>query len=180
MFSRRVLWNAAVNQLTIARRARADVLDLTASNPTVAGIDYPLDELAEIMARAARAPYDPDPLGLPSAREALAAELGCARDDLVLTASTSEAYSCLFKLLCDPGDAVLTATPSYPLLEHLAELELVELRSFALEYHQRWELDPGRVRGALSDRTRALLVVNPNNPTGSYITEGEANALAVF
>jgi alanine-synthesizing transaminase len=178
MFSRRARSNASVNQLTIARRARADLLDLTVSNPTRAGIAYPLDELSEIMARAARAPYDPDPLGLPSAREALAAELGCEPDDLVITASTSEAYSYLFKLLCDAGDAVLTATPSYPLLEHLAELELIELRSFPLEFHQRWELDPGRVRAALTKRTRALLVVNPNNPTGSYITESEAEALA--
>src|SRR5258708_6349237 len=132
------------------------------------------------MARAARAPYDPDPLGLRSAREALAAELGCGQDDVVITASTSEAYSYLFKLLCDPGDAVLTATPSYPLLEHLAELELIELRSFALELHRRWELDPGRVRAALTDRTRALLVVNPNNPTGSYINASEQEALAAL
>src|SRR5258708_28602757 len=132
------------------------------------------------MARAARAPYDPDPLGLPSAREALAAELGCEADDLVITASTSEAYSYLFKLLCDPGDAVLTATPSYPLLEHLAELELIELRSFPLEFHQRWELDPATGRPALTNRTRALLVVNPNNPTGSYVTASEAEALAAL
>src|SRR5258708_27452544 len=180
MFSRRARWNASVNQWTIARRARTDVLDLTASNPTRPGIEYPVAELGEIMARAARAPYDPDPLGLSSAREALAAELGCDRDDVVITASTSEAYSFLFKLLCDPGDALLTATPSYPLLEHLAELELIELRSFALDLHQRWELDPGRVRAALTDRTRALLVVSPNNPTGSYVTTSEQNALAGF
>lgn len=180
MFSRRLPWNASVNQLTIARRARTDLLDLTASNPTVAGIEYPLDELSEIMARAARAPYDPDPLGLPSAREAMAAELACDADDVVITASTSEAYSFLFKLLCDPGDAVLTAIPSYPLLAHLAELELIELRSFALDLHQRWEVDPGRVRAALTDPTRALLVVNPNNPTGSYVTGTEQEALAAF
>jgi aspartate/methionine/tyrosine aminotransferase len=180
MLSHRARANATVNQLTIARRARLDLLDLTVSNPTVAGIAYPLDELSEIMARAARAPYDPDPLGLPSARQALAAELGCEPDDLVITASTSEAYSYLFKLLCDPGDAVLTATPSYPLLEHLAELELIELRSFALEFHQRWELDPGAVRAALTSRTRALVVVNPNNPTGSYVTANEAEALAAL
>src|SRR5260221_13768714 len=176
MLSRRARWNASVNQLTLARRSRMDLLDLTASNPTRAGIEYPLDELSEIMARAARAPYDPDPLGLPSAREALAAELGCGQDDVVITASTSEAYSYLFKLLCDPGDAVLTAIPSYPLLEHLAELELIELRSFALELHQRWELDPATVRAAVTNRTRALLVVNPNNPTGSYVTANEAEA----
>src|SRR5260221_7834346 len=99
MFSRRARANATVNQLTIARQARAELLDLTVSNPTVAGIAYPLDELSEIMARAARPPYDPHPLRLRSAREALAAELGCAPHALVITASTSEAYSYLFNLL---------------------------------------------------------------------------------
>lgn len=179
-FSRRAHWNAPVNQLTIARQARGDVLDLTISNPTRAGIDYPLDELSDILARAARAPYDPDPLGLRSAREALARELACDADDVVITASTSEAYSFLFKLLCDPGDAVLTATPSYPLLEHLASLELIELKPFALEYHGRWELEASQVRAAMTDRTRAIVVVNPNNPTGSYVAAQEQEALAAL
>src|SRR5205814_5515283 len=152
--------NAPTNRLTIARQSRSDLLDLTNSNPTKAGIDYPLDELSEIMARAARAPYDPQPLGIRSAREAVAEHIGCDVDDVVITASTSEAYSFLFKLLTDPGDAVLTATPSYPLLEHLAALELIELRPFALEHHQRWELDAAHVRAALTDRTRAIVVVN--------------------
>jgi aspartate/methionine/tyrosine aminotransferase len=179
-FSSRAHWNATVNQLTIARQGRSDLLDLTISNPTLAGIAYPLDELSEVMARAARAPYDPQPLGLRSAREALARELSCEADDVVITASTSEAYSFLFKLLCDPGDHVVTATPSYPLLEHLAGLELIALRRFALEFHQRWEIDPGRVRGALTERTRALVVVHPNNPTGSYVTPPEQDELASF
>lgn len=172
MFSRRAHWNAAVNQLTIARQHRGDdLLDLTLSNPTRAGIDYPLDELSDALARGARAAYDPDPRGLASAREALARELQCHPDDLLLTASTSEAYSFLFKLLCDPGDAVLTATPSYPLFEHLAALELIELQTFPLEFHRRWEIDPARIRAALTPRTRAIAVVNPNNPTGSFVTE---------
>ncbi len=179
-FSRRAHWNAPVNQLTIARQARGEVLDLTVSNPTRAGIDYPLDELSEIMARAARAPYDPEPLGLRSAREALARELTCHADDVVITASTSEAYGFLFKLLCDPGDAALIATPSYPLLEHLAALELIALHPFPLEHHQRWELETANVRAALTGRTRAVVVVNPNNPTGSYVTADEGEALAAF
>lgn len=179
-FSRRARWNAPVNQLTLARQGRDDLLDLTASNPTRAGIDYPLDELSDVLARAARAAYDPEPLGLRSARETLACELACDFNDVVITASTSEAYSFLFKLLCDPGDAVLTATPSYPLLEHLAALELIELRPFALEYHQRWELGRANVRTARTERTKALLVVNPNNPTGSYVTSAEQDALASF
>src|SRR3954447_2954145 len=150
VFSHRAQWNAAVNRLTLARNAyRGTLLDLTNSNPTKAGLRYPLDELADILSRAARAPYDPQPLGIASAREAVACELACDANDVVITASTSEAYSFLFKLLCDPGDAVLTAKPSYPLLEHLAALELIELRAFALERHQRWELDPPNVRAAL-------------------------------
>src|SRR5205085_9273347 len=105
-------WDAPTNRLTIARQSRRDLLDLTNSNPTKADIDYLLDELADIMARAARAPYDPQPLGIRSAREAVAEHVGCDADDVVITASTSESYSFLFKLLTDPGDAIAVATPS--------------------------------------------------------------------
>jgi alanine-synthesizing transaminase len=181
MFSKRVHWDARVNRLTLARQGYRGVLfDLTNSNPTKAGLPYPMEELSEIMARAARAPYDPQPLGLSSAREAVAHELGCDAAEIILTASTSEAYSFLFKLLCDPEDAVLTARPSYPLLEHLAALELIELHYFALEFHKRWELDPARLRNALTVRTRAVLVVSPNNPTGSYVTGAEQDAIAAI
>src|SRR5947209_11720701 len=179
MFSHRAQWSASLNRLTLARNAyRGTLLDLTNSNPTTAGLRYPLDELADVMSRAARAPYDPQPLGIASAREAVARELACDASDVVITASTSEAYSFLFKLLCDPGDAVLTAKPSYPLLEHLAALELIQLHYFPLDFHKRWEVDPARLTDALTDRTRAVLVVNPNNPTGSYITAGEQDAIA--
>ena len=171
-FSHRTNWNAPTNRLTLARKRRGDdVLDLTESNPTRAGIDYPLDELAEIFARASRAPYTPDPLGFRSAREALGG-------DLILTASTSEAYSFVFKLLCDPGDEIVTAIPSYPLLEHLSALELVTLRPFALEFHKRWEIDVARVRDVITNRTRAIVVVNPNNPTGSFVSASEQKALS--
>src|SRR5687767_13500693 len=112
MFSKRAHWSAPLNRLTLARReATGPLLDLTESNPTRVGLLYPEDELAEAMARGARSRYDPDPRGIRSAREALAADLGCDADDLLLTASTSEAYSFLFKLLTDPGDVVLTPTP---------------------------------------------------------------------
>jgi aspartate/methionine/tyrosine aminotransferase len=179
MFSKRAHWNAATNRLTLARQSyRGTLLDLTNSNPTKAGLLYPLDELSEVMARASRAMYDPQPLGIASAREAVARELACQAADIVITASTSEAYSFLFKLLCDPGDAVLTARPSYPLLEHLAALELIDLHYFPLEFHRRWEIDPNRMREQITDRTRAVLVVNPNNPTGSYVTAPEQDAIA--
>ena len=172
LFSRRTNWNAPINRLTLARQGRGgDVLDLTESNPTQAGIEYPLDELSEIFARAARARYTPDPLGLRSAREVLGG-------DVILTASTSEAYSFLFKLLCDPGDEIVTAIPSYPLLEHLSALEVVALRPFALEFRKRWEIDTDRVRDAITSRTRAIVLVNPNNPTGSFVSASEQEAVA--
>ena len=174
MFSKRAHWSAAVNQLTLERRKRGDLLDLTVSNPTRVSLPYPDDELADALARGARASYDPDPRGLRSAREALARHLQCDAEDLILTASTSEAYSFLFKLLSDPGDNVLTPVPSYPLLEHLAHLELVELRTFAMELHRRWEIHDLPVDA----RTRAILVVNPNNPTGSFVSSREQDALA--
>jgi alanine-synthesizing transaminase len=179
VFSRRTRFDTPTNRLTLARQALGgNILDLTESNPTRSGISYPLDELEAIMGRAARVSYTPDARGTVSAREALSRELRCDPDDLVLTASTSEAYGYLFKLLSDPGDNFVTATPSYPLLEHLASLELVELRQFPLEFHRRWELDPGRMRATTTERTRAILVVNPNNPTGSYVTGAEQDAIA--
>lgn len=188
MFSKRARWHAPLNRLTIERRKRGDLLDLTETNPTRAGLAYPHDELAEALARGARESYDPDPRGLRSAREALARVILSgpsttlragsdgegSPDDFILTASTSEAYSFLFKLLTDPGDEILTATPSYPLLEHLAQTEQIALRTFALEFHRRWEI--GDV--AVTDGTRAIVVVNPNNPTGSFVTRAEQDALA--
>jgi alanine-synthesizing transaminase len=170
-FSRRAQWNAPTNRLTIARRSRRDLLDLTESNPTRAGIAYPLDAMSEAMSRAARAPYDPQPLGLRSAREAVAEHLGCDADDVIITASTSEAYSFLFKLLTDPGDAIGIFTPSYPLFEHLAQLELIKLKPSPLEFHRRWEI------ASVPEGVRALVVVNPNNPTGSFVTPEEFERL---
>lgn len=178
MFSRRTNLAAPINRLTIAREERRrrgeEILDLTISNPTEAGIAYPLDELAEAMARGARMPYDPQALGIRTARESVARELECDADDIVITASTSEAYSFLFKLLTEPGDEIAIAVPSYPLLEHLASMELVTLRPFPLEFHGRWEM----TEPDLTPRTRAIAVVNPNNPTGSFVRSEEMSALA--
>ncbi|HEY0591637.1 MAG TPA: pyridoxal phosphate-dependent aminotransferase [Thermoanaerobaculia bacterium] len=183
MLSRRASWSTPPNRLAVARAAAAArgarLLDLTESNPTRAGIAYPFEEMEELLRAAARAPYDPDPFGIRSAREALAEHLSrpgdpVTADDLVLTASTSEAYSFLFKLLGDPGDEIATHIPSYPLLDHLAELESLHLRRFPLHFHgARWELDPSAVASALSERTRALVAIHPNNPTGSFLDERE-------
>ena len=138
-FSRRTNWNAPVNRLTLARQARAgEILDLTESNPTRAAIDYPLDELSEIFARASRAPYTPDPLGLPSAREVLGG-------DVILTASTSEAYSFLFKLLCDPSDEIV----SMSMFGDQAQAEESDERAlqFIAEYLNRFDIDRTEVIG---------------------------------
>lgn len=176
MFSRRANWSAPVNRLTIARRERGNLIDLTGSNPTHAGFDYPTDEIAEALARGARVAYEPDPRGMLSAREAIAETVGCSPNDLILTASTSEAYSFLFKLLTDAGDDVLTFTPSYPLFDHLASLEQITLRPVPMELHKRWEI----CDVAPGPRTRAVVVVNPNNPTGSYVSPDEQERLAAL
>jgi alanine-synthesizing transaminase len=179
MLSRRADWTIPPNELTRLRESLLaegrTLTDLTASNPTTAGLDYPLEEIAAALARGAHATYDPQPLGLRSAREAVARELSVDADDIVITASTSEAYSFLFKLLADAGDSVVTATPSYPLLEQLAALEQIRLEHLPMDLHARWEMP---VIESLPDRARAILIVNPNNPTGSYVTAPEQESLA--
>jgi len=161
---------------------RVPLVDLTLSNPTQANIEYPADLLAPLAGEAALR-YEPSPLGLPAAREAISSEYArrgvqVPPDQILLTASTSEAYSFLFKLLCDPGDQVLVPVPSYPLFEHLTRLDAVRSLPYPLEYHGRWSVDVPAVARAISDRARALLLVSPNNPTGSFVSDGELGALA--
>ena len=184
MLSRRLLPHADVNALSRAvaerRTAGLPIVDLTESNPTRVGITYPVDLLRELSSQAALR-YDPHPLGLRSAREAVARDHGrrgvtVDPDDVVLTASTSEAFAWLFKLLCDPGDVVLVPRPSYPLFEHLTALEGIRAVPFDLDYHGRWDIDFATLDEA-PDRTRALIVVTPNNPTGSYVTRRETEQL---
>ena len=158
------------------RRDRIPLVDLTESNPTRAGLSYP-ESILRPLADSAALRYEPQAFGLTSAREAVArdaARRGASvdPDDVVLTASTSESYSWLFKLLCDPGDTVLVPSPSYPLFEHLTRLEGVNSHPYRLEYHGRWEIDLDSVRDAPVS-TRALILVSPNNPTGSYISRPE-------
>jgi alanine-synthesizing transaminase len=186
VFSTRVPGELAPNRLAAALHAlRAEgrpVIDLTESNPTRAGFDYPEDLLAPLSAaRALR--YDPQPLGGMDARRAIADDyrrhgLEVLPERIVLTAGTSEAYSLLFKLLADAGDEVLVPRPSYPLFDHLTRLDLVAARPYALEYHGVWSLDADSVERAISPRTRAVLVVSPNNPTGSFVTQDELDRLA--
>ncbi len=176
------------NRLTravAARRASGDaLLDLTESNPTRVGLSYP-DDLLAPLASSQGLRYAPEPFGVLAAREAVAADharrgLVLSPDRIALTASTSEAYALLFKLLCDPGDRVLVPRPSYPLFEHLTALESVVASPYALDEHAGWRLDVGAIEAAIDARTRAVLVVSPNNPTGSTLDRDELDRLAAL
>jgi alanine-synthesizing transaminase len=174
--------NALSRAVARMRAERRAFTDLTQSNPTDAGIHYPDDLLVPLAdARALR--YDPQPFGLPAAREAVAADYArrgvtVAAERVMLTASSSESYSMLFKLFCDPGDAVLVPAPSYPLFEQLAALEQVRIGTYRLEHHGTWSIDLPTVASAIDARTRAILVVAPNNPTGSCLRRADLEALA--
>ncbi|MEP6915883.1 MAG: pyridoxal phosphate-dependent aminotransferase [Acidobacteriota bacterium] len=182
MFSSRVPGALAPNRLTVEiRRARSSgrsLIDLTLSNPTEAGIRYP-ESMLDALADRASQRYQPRSLGLPVTREAIACDyrrrgLAVAPAHIVVTASTSEAYSLLFKLLCEPsGTAALVPVPSYPLFDHLTRLDGVEGIAYRLDYHGRWAVDFGSLDAGWSDRVRAVLAVTPNNPTGSMLSEGE-------
>ena len=174
--------NAAARALDDLRRRGLPVINLTESNPTQVGFSYPPDLLASLASPGALV-YDPQPLGLWAAREAVSADftrrgLTVPAQHIALTASTSDAYALLFKLLCDAGDSVLVPQPSYPLFEHLTLLESVRARPYRLEYHGAWRIDVGHLRSAIDDQTRALLVVSPNNPTGSFVHRDDLAAIA--
>jgi aspartate/methionine/tyrosine aminotransferase len=187
MFSSRVPGTLHLNRLSLAstahRAAGLGLIDLTVTNPTAVGIRYPGDVLASL-ADGRGASYQPEPFGLSTARAAVCADyarrgISVAEERIVLTSSTSEAYSLLFKLLCAPsGDDVLVPAPSYPLFDHLTQLDGVASRAYALEYHGRWELDVESVDEAWTDRTRAVLAVSPNNPTGSLLSPAELDVLS--
>jgi aspartate/methionine/tyrosine aminotransferase len=179
VFSRRLPPDLRPTPLARLRAARPrPPFDLTVSNPTRCGLPYPGGLLAAL-ADPAGLVYSPDPRGLESARRAVAADYrrhGVEVDPerIVLTASSSEAYAILFKLLCDPGDAVLVPTPSYPLFEHLAALEGIRAAPYPLDPGAGWQPAPDP---AGPERARALIVVHPNNPTGSYVTPAAAARL---
>ena len=175
--------NALTRQLAALRADGTEILDLTQSNPTRAAIAYP-EELLRPLGDSGGLTYDPHPLGRRTAREAIALDHRRRGVDVdpahvVLTASTSEAYTWLFKLLCDPGECVLVPRPSYPLFEHLTRLEVVQAVPYDLEYHGRWTIDFARIEDAPA-ATRAVLVVSPNNPTGSFVSTAELDRLAAL
>ncbi|HET9934137.1 MAG TPA: pyridoxal phosphate-dependent aminotransferase [Polyangiaceae bacterium] len=182
MFSSRSARDREPNELTreleaLCRSGKA-LWDLTQSNPTRAGIRYDEDGILTALGSPAALSYQPHPLGPRAAREAVAhcwASEGVAvsADHVVLTASTSEAYGALFKLLCDPGDEVLIPAPSYPLFEHLASFESVDVRNYPLGFDTGWYVDVDAVAARIGPRTRAIVLVSPNNPTGNYVTSDE-------
>ncbi|MEW6754850.1 MAG: pyridoxal phosphate-dependent aminotransferase [Candidatus Latescibacterota bacterium] len=186
MFSRRSSWDLRANRLTAALEARrrrgARLVDLTLSNPTRAGLPYP-GQFRRALDAADASRYEPEPCGLAVARQAVSQYYAgrgvtVSPQQVVLTSSTSEAYAYLFKLLTDPGDQVLVPQPSYPLFEFLATLEQVETVSYPLRYGEAgWAVDVDRLAAALGPRTRAVVLVHPNNPTGSFVKQHERGAL---
>ena len=186
MFSRRTEWKLSQNQYTNAlERFRAGgrkLLDLTASNPTNIGLHYETERLLTSLGHLQALEYEPVAKGLLPAREAVAAYyeergIDVSPEQLFLTVSTSEAYTYAFRLLCDPGDEVLVPQPSYPLFEFLADLQDVKLVPYELIYDHGWQIDFHSLECAMTSRTRGVLVVHPNNPTGSYVKQTEKTLL---
>lgn len=192
-FSARTRWNlqetayaAAVREARVQERLLAEgqtIFDLTASNPTACGLQYDKHALLHALNQSQALTYQPIARGLLSAREAVAAYYKeetfayCDPEHLFLTTSTSEAYSFLFRLLCDPGDEVLIAQPSYPLFEFLADLDDVRLVSYPLFYDHGWHLDLASLSASITPRTRAIVIVQPNNPTGHFTRAVERETL---
>jgi aspartate/methionine/tyrosine aminotransferase len=189
MFSSRLHWDLRPNHLArtleARRRSGAQILDLTQSNPTRAGFSYPAGEIVGALGDPRALLYEPAPAGLPAAREAVMGYYSAhgsvvEPSRIFLTSSTSESYAWLFKLLADPGDEILAPRPSYPLFEFLAQMESVRVAQYPLVYHDGWSIDTDALAGALTERTRAIVLVNPNNPTGSFVKRGELETLVAL
>ncbi len=185
-YSQRLSWSFSSNSLTQLllekRAAGIPLLDLTVSNPTRCLLEYPHEDIQKAFGRVPDFTYGPDPFGSHLARSAVAdyyceRAISIASNQLLLTASTSEAYSLLFKLLCDPGDEVLAPLPSYPLFEYLAALESARMVPYHFRYDGNWYLDFASLRAQINQRTKAIIVVNPNNPTGAFLTAEEQGEL---
>ena len=191
MFSKRTEWKLTPNRFTQAqanlRSAGTEVLDLSVSNPTRAGFHFESEDILGSLALPEAMDYDPQPKGLRKAREAVARYYRDAHegydvdpDSLILTTSTSEAYSYIFRLLCNPEDELLVPKPSYPLFEFLADLENVRLVPYPLLYDHGWQIDFPSLYKAVNHRTRGVVTVHPNNPTGSYVKRDEVASLNRF
>jgi alanine-synthesizing transaminase len=186
MFAKRTNWNLEANRLSAAlaahRGAGKPLIDLTASNPTECGFQYEEDAILNALRNPAALKYEPNPRGLAVAREAVAKYYGehgavVSTDDIFLTTSTSEAYSYVFRTLCDPEDEVLIPEPSYPLFEFLADIQDVRLVRYPLVYDYGWQIDFHALEQAITPRTRGVIVVHPNNPTGHFCKAQEIRKL---
>lgn len=186
MFSRRTEWPLTRNRLSVeldhAHRAGKNILDLTISNPTRVGLGYCEASILEALRNPKSLDYDPRPQGLLSAREAVAAYYRERGEDvdpesLILTTGSSEAYSFVFRLLANPDDEVLVAKPSYPLFDFLAELQDVKLVPYSLVFDHGWQIDFHTLQQAISKQSTAIVLVHPNNPTGSYVQREERKRL---
>jgi alanine-synthesizing transaminase len=182
MFAKRTNWNLAPNRLSEAlaahRAAGKPLLDLTVSNPTECGFEYDSAAILEALRNPAALAYEPNPRGLESARRAVAGyyadrEEHVSAEDIFLTTSTSEAYSYAFRTLCDPGDEVLIPSPSYPLFDFLADIQDMRLVRYPLLYDHGWQIDFHALEEAITPRTRGVIVVHPNNPTGHFAKQTE-------
>ena len=185
-FSERTNWNTEESELARAHRLRAEagepIADLTASNPTRCGFAYDPQLLAALMNPDAL-DYDPQPRGLLRARQAVCDYYASHRvslkpEQITLTTSTSEAYSFLFRLLCDAGSEILVPQPGYPLFDFLAVLDDVRIKPVPFVYDHGWQIDPESFRRAITPLTRAIVLVHPNNPTGHFTKPWEAKELA--
>jgi len=188
-FADRTHWNLEENRLSRVlaeeRTAGRPILDLTRSNPTECGFTYDQHGIQGAFAHEQLVRYQPDPRGMKRPRGAIASyyqqqQAPVDEDDLVLTSGTSEAYSFVFRLLCNPGDEVLIPSPSYPLFDFLADLCDVRLIRYPLVYDHGWQIDFSALAAAASERARAIIVVHPNNPTGHYTSSSERMGLARF
>lgn len=181
-FSQRTAVDRTPNRLTEAVRIRRlqgrPLVDLTESNPTHVDLPPLPESLLSALSQPAIRSYDPDPFGLPSAREAVARSLAVPVERVVLSASTSESYALLLKLLCDPGDRILVPAPGYPLFDLLAGAESVELDAYPCDWRDRFALDVPAIESRVTSRTRALVVVSPNNPTGRMLRRTELETIA--
>ena len=182
MFAKRTNWDLRPNRLSEAlaahRAAGKPLLDLTVSNPTECGFEYDSAAILDALSNPAALSYEPNPRGLELARHAVAgyyADRGehVSVDDIFLTTSTSEAYSYVFRTLCDPGDELLIPSPSYPLFDFLADIQDVSLVRYPLLYDHGWQIDFHSLERAITPRTRGVIVVNPNNPTGNFVKSAE-------
>jgi len=182
MFAKRTNWNMTPNRLSAALAAHLaagkPLLDLTVSNPTECGFEYDNSAILKALSNAAALSYEPNPRGLESARRAVAGYYAERKEhvsveDIFLTTSTSEAYSYVFRALCDPGDEVLIPSPSYPLFDFLADIQDVRLVRYPLLYDHGWQIDFHALEQAIAPRARAVIVVHPNNPTGHFAKQAE-------